>query len=99
MSRKKLKVNEWRPEERHYSFEKKKNDPDAPHRALINAILLQAFCDALNNKMDAVRFIDSDNKLFRYYCSLIGWDPIYVEYKMHKQLRAKKLPALTKFRD
>lgn len=63
-----------------------------PDRALISAILIQAFCDAGKSKYtqesaEARLFINKNNILFCYYCDLLEINPEYVAEKMHAALR------------
>ena len=73
-------------------------------RALVSAILVQAFSDALsrdsrNAYNTAIEFIDKNNPLFIYYCGLLSIDPEYTADTMQYQLRQHKLKSLKKLRN
>jgi hypothetical protein len=63
-------------------------------RALISAILAQAFNDAISpyrsDEPDgARRFINPNNELFAHYCHLIDLDPEYMAEKMQANIKKK----------
>ena len=75
-------------------------------RAFISAILVQAFNDALGgsgikiqDKMSALRFIDSENEMFCMYCSLLDLDPEYTAVVMKKQIKSGKFKPLKELRE
>ena len=73
-------------------------------RALIAAVLDQAFSDAISLKpafgyVAARRFIDETNRLFCDYCYLLDLDPQYVARKMQQRIRRADLKPLKEFRD
>ena len=72
-------------------------------RALVAAVLDQAFSDALSwdkqaDRAGARRFINADNKLFIFYCELFDINPEYVR-KMQSRIRKHDLRPLDKFRE
>lgn len=73
-------------------------------RAFIAAILDQAFSDSISrdkaaNRMEARRFIDANNKLFRYYCHLLDMEPEYVARKMQERIRQHTFKPLPELRE
>jgi hypothetical protein len=71
-------------------------------KALIAAILTQAYCDAcsLSSKDDpegAKRFIDANNKLFCDYCYLLDLDPVYTAEMMQKRIINKSTQLMKYF--
>jgi hypothetical protein len=72
-------------------------------RAFIAAILAQAFNDAISwesssRPRQAREFIDSNNKLFCWYCELLNFNPEYVARKMQERLRQNDLHSLSRLR-
>jgi hypothetical protein len=61
-------------------------------RALVAGIISQAYVDAISpyreaNASGARRFIDKDNRLFKYYCGLLGLEPEYVAKNLKKRIQ------------
>lgn len=60
------------------------------NRALVSAIIFQAFHDAVRGKPtekhSAFKFIDKDNNMFKFYCGLLDYDAEYVARKMWKKI-------------
>lgn len=74
-------------------------------RGLVAAILDQALTDLMGgasvHKLDrhsAQNFVNPKNKLFCYYCDLLGYDPEYVAEKMTRAVREGKFRPIKKFR-
>ncbi|HMG14722.1 MAG TPA: hypothetical protein VK590_04705 [Saprospiraceae bacterium] len=73
-------------------------------RAMIAAILDQAFSDALSRKNNkekrtAIAFIDDKNDLFVFYCNLLDLEAEYVAKKMQEQIKKLCFKPLMKFRE
>jgi|GEM_PF-3519526 hypothetical protein len=73
-------------------------------RALIAAVLDQAFSDALmksecHERRSARLFINKENKLFRMYCELLDLEPEYVESKMNLHIMKGKSKPMQEFRE
>jgi len=73
-------------------------------KALIAAILDQAFSDAISCKPSydyrgARRFINDKEWLFFQYCCMLDLEPEYVAQKMQQRIRRADLKPLKQFRD
>lgn len=73
-------------------------------RALIAAILVQAFSDALSfdhqcKPFQARNFISEQNELFCRYCELLDLEPRWVAKIMQKRLREHDLKPLKTLRE
>lgn len=74
-------------------------------RALVASILNQACVDLMGGasvtpfeRYSAMNFVNVDNKLFCFYCDLLGYEPEYVAERICKTVRERKFKPILKFR-